>query len=357
MTYRTPVLISDDPIAERAAQLRGWKVLLRDEQLLRFEGLDHAQTVALPPLPFSIDEGSLGAAHARSWDNVLNWLQKHIHRPMLVVAPDEWAAELALWAAASRGWPFGLWIDGAPPLHTPSVAACMLSAEGLFAPKPEALEALRKRWKEPFTELPDTPLVRIAERRQPTVAPRQEGITRVLVVSHHGRMPELDAGDIELDFVTAVRHPDAGEREHHVANLGAPGLTSGPGPLPSWAAAALASDKERVVAPSDHIGGHWRWRVEDYFDGRGDHYDVVWLRGEPYVTAEFALYAKRRWYARVILDPHSWARYETADEREQVGYDMAGWKMMADVVLTGDESPEDIVALIRELGDHEFHAS
>ena len=77
MTYRTPVLISDDPIAERAAQLRGWKVLLRDEQLLRFEGLDHAQTVALPPLPFSIDEGSLGAAHAHSWDNVLNWLQKH----------------------------------------------------------------------------------------------------------------------------------------------------------------------------------------------------------------------------------------------------------------------------------------
>lgn len=354
MTYRTPVLISDDPIAQRAAHLRGWKVALRDEQLLRFEGLDPAQTLALPPLPFNVGDGSLDAALAPGWDNTLNWLQKHIHRPLLVVAPDDWAAELALWAAASRGWPFGLLIDGPPPLHTPSVAACMLSAKGLLMLRPDGFEVLAQRWKEPFVELPDTPLVRVDERRQPTVAPRQEGITRVLVVSHHGTAPDLPADDVTVDLVTAVRRPVPGEREHHVADLGAPGLATGPGPLPSWAAATLAGDRERAVAASDHIGGHWRWRVEDYFDGRGDHFDVVWLRGEPYVTAEFALYAKRRWYARVILEPHTWARYEADDEREQVAYDTAGWHMMADAVLTGEESPEEIAALIRDLGDHTF---
>lgn len=353
MTYRTPVLISDDPIAQHRAHLRGWKVLLRDEQLLRFEGLDHSQTLALPVLPFSIDDGSLDPAHAHGWDNVLNWLQKHIHHPLLVVAPDDWAAELALWAQASRGWQFGLWIDGAPPLHTPTVAACMLSAEGLFVPRPEALELLRTRWKEPFVELPDTPLVRIEPRRPPGIAVRQAPRIRVLVVNHHGTVPPLDAADITVDLVTAVRRPHPGEREHYVANLGAPGMVTGPGPLPAWVAQMLATDRQRVVAPSDHIGGYWRWRVEQYFDSRRDHFDVVWLRGEPYVSAEFALYAKRRWYARVILEPHTWARYD-GDEREQVAYDSAGWEMMADAVLTGGESPEEISALIRVLGDHSF---
>ncbi|MDO5677208.1 MAG: hypothetical protein Q4G35_06840 [Propionibacteriaceae bacterium] len=354
MTYHTPVLISDDPHAQQAAQRRGWKVLLRDEQVMRFEGLDHSQTLALPPLPFSIDDGSLSAAQAPGWDNLLNWLQKHIHRPMLVVAPDDWAGELALWAAASRGWPFALWIDGAPPLHTPSVAACMLSAEGLFVPKPEALEVLRKRWKEPFVELPTTPLVRVVARAQPAVAPDQPDVVRVLVVSHHGAAPELEADDILVDVVTAVRHPEPGEREHYVANLGAPGLANGPGVLPAWAAAGVAAGKERAVASSDHIGGYWRWRLEEYFNQRNDHYDVVWLRGEPYVTAEFALYAKRRWYARVILEPHTWARYEDEGERTQVAYDMAGWKMHADAVLTGEEPPAEVVELIRSLGDHRF---
>lgn len=235
MTYRTPVLISDDPIAQHRAHLRGWKVLLRDEQLLRFEGLDHSQTLALPVLPFSIDDGSLDPAHAHGWDNVLNWLQKHIHHPLLVVAPDDWAAELALWAQASRGWQFGLWIDGAPPLHTPTVAACMLSAEGLFVPRPEALELLRTRWKEPFVELPDTPLVRIEPRRAPGIAVRQAPRIRVLVVNHHGAALPLDAADITVDLVTAVRRPHPGEREHYVANLGAPGMVKAPARCrPGW---------------------------------------------------------------------------------------------------------------------------
>lgn len=352
MTYRTPVLIADDPHAQRAAQLRGWKVLLRDGQLLRFEGLDPAQTLALPQLPFSVTDGSLDPTTAHSWDNLLNWLQKHIHRPMLVVAPDDWAAELALWAAASRGWPFGLWIDGAPPLHTPSVAACMLSAEGLFVPDPTALELLRKRWKEPFQELPTSPLVRVADGAYlPVAAPNA---VRLLVVDHHGERPEVPAEDITVDLVTAVCHPEPGEREHYVADLGAPGLATAPGPLPSWGAATLAEDARRVVAPSDHIGGHWRWRVENYFEARRDHFDVVWLRGEPYVTAEFALYAKRKWYARVMFEPHTWAQYDADDERAQVDYDTAGWRMYADEVLTGEESPEGIVEIIRRLADHSF---
>ena len=231
----------------------------------------------------------------------------------------------------------------------------MLSAEGLFVPRSDAMAALTQRWKEPFVELPATSMVRIEERPQPAPMPREEGVVRVLVVSHHGPAPQIEVPDITVDLATAVRRPEPGEREHFVANLGAPGLADGPGALPAWAVAALAHDKQRRVAPSDHIGGHWRWRVEDYFDGREDHFDVVWLRGEPYVTAEFALYAKRRWYARVILEPHTWARYDAEDEQAQVAYDTAGWNMQADAVLTGEESPDELVALLRTLGDHSFH--
>lgn len=352
MTYRTPVLISDDPIAMAAAQARGWKVLLRDEQLLRFAGLDRSQTLALPPLPFSIDDGSLTPATAGGWDNLLNWLQKHIHQPMLIVAPDEWAAELALWAAASRGWPFGIWIDGAPPLHTPTAAACMLSNDGLFAPRPEALADLSRRWKEPFAELPATPLIHVPDRPQPAPSRRDEGGLRVLVVDHHGEAPALADPGVVADFATAVRRD--GERTHVVADLGAPGLATQPGALPPWAVVTLEGEKGRPVASSDFVGGHWRWRVENHFDARDDHFDVVWLRGEPYVTADLALYAKRRWYARVILDPHTWARFETEGERAQVAYDTAGWEMWSDVVLTGDETSEQIMGLIKELGDHTY---
>ncbi|MFD0864486.1 hypothetical protein ACFQ06_01505, partial [Tessaracoccus lubricantis] len=212
MTYRTPVLISDDPVAGHLAGARGWKVLRRDGQLLRFAGLDHAQTLALPPLPFSVGDGSLDAATVGGWDNLLNWLQKHIHQPMLVVAPDEWAAELALWAKASRGWPFGVWIDGAPPLHTPSAAACMLSNEGLFAPHPEALTDLANRWKEPFGELPATPLIDVVAPQQPTDARREPGVTRVLIVSHHKEPTLPDTAGLAVDLVTAVRRPGAGPR-------------------------------------------------------------------------------------------------------------------------------------------------
>ncbi|MCG6567637.1 hypothetical protein [Tessaracoccus sp. ZS01] len=354
MTHRTPVLISDDPVAAHIAGARGWKVLKRDGQLLRFAGLDPAQTLALPPLPFSVHDGSLDAATVGGWDNLLNWLQKHIHEPMPVVAPDEWAAELALWAAASRGWPFGVWIDGAPPLHTPTAAACMLASEGLFAPKPEALTDLANRWKEPFSELPATPLIDVDEKPTPREELRDLGVTRVLVVSHHDE-PTLPATPgLAVDLVTAVRRPGAGERTHYVPDLGAPGLTNSPGPLPAWAAIALAGDRERPVAASDHIGGYWRWQLEKYFDARADHYDVVYLTGEQYVAADFALYAKRRWYARIIDGTTATQRYSSEAEQEQVGYDSAGWAMQVDAVLGGEESPEEIAALAFSLGEHVF---
>lgn len=354
MTHRTPVLISEDPLAIHTAQGRGWKVLLREGQLLRFAGLDPAQTLALPPLPFNVDEGSLDAATVGGWDNLLNWLQKHIHEPMLVVAPDDWAAELALWAAASRNWPFGVWIDGAPPLHTPSAAACMLSTVGLFAPRPEALHDLSTRWKEPFTELPEDPLIDVVAPAEPVAAQRDPDVTRVLVVAHHIPVSLPEVPGVAVEYVTAVKRPENDDRTHFVPDLGAPGMTTAPGALPAWAAVALASERERPVAPSDHIGGYWRWRLENYFDRRQDHFDVVLLTGEQYVAADFALYAKKRWYARVINTTTATQRYESDAEREQVAYDTAGWELQFDEVLTGDESPEAVMALVKQLGDHSF---
>ncbi|MFD0866004.1 hypothetical protein ACFQ06_09300, partial [Tessaracoccus lubricantis] len=132
----------------------------------------------------------------------------------------------------------------------------------------------------------------------------------------------------------------------------APGTTTGPGALPAWAAVALAGDRDRPVAASDHIGGYWRWRLEDHFDQRADEYDVVWLTGEQYVAADFALYAKRRWYARIIDSTEATQVYPSEAEQAQVAYDTAGWRMQADAVLSGAESPEEIAALALALGDH-----
>ena len=62
MRYHTPVVFSDDPAIAEAATRRGWKVILRDGQLLRFAGLDPKQSVAMPEASLRIERGSLEGA-------------------------------------------------------------------------------------------------------------------------------------------------------------------------------------------------------------------------------------------------------------------------------------------------------
>lgn len=355
MRYHTPVVFSDDPAIAEAASRRGWKVILRDGQLLRFAGLDPKQSVAMPEASLRIERGSLEGASQPLWNNVLNWLNKHIHRPMPIVEPNGYAMDLALWAGASRGWPFGVWLDHQFPIGSPGAIALLTSAAGFFVPKAEDLDAFTSRWPVAIRELPDTPLVPLPERPAPEALTREDGVTRVLLVGYYSgpaatvgvqrvnywfeQLAQLSEGRVSVDLVTATEWPAPPERLHVVPDLGAAALTSGTGALESWAVQTLAGFRERAYSPSAHIAGFWTWQLEKYFDARDDHYDVVVLSGNPFAYFDFARYAKRRWYARTVVDyrdPFALnPRASLSDEARADAVDSErGWNMEADVVTT-----------------------
>lgn len=355
MKFHTPVVFSDDPAITELARSRGWKVILRDGQLLRIAGLDPKQTLAMPEPSLRIERGSLEGSKQPLWANVLNWLAKHVHRPLLVVEPNGYAMDLALWAAASRKWKVGVWLDDQFPISSPGAIALLTAASGFVFAEPEHLDAFTSRWPVAIRELPDTPLVPLPELPAPPSRQRADGVTRVLLVGYYSgpaatvgvqrinywfeQLEELSQGRVSVDLVTATQWPELPERVHVVPDLGAAALTEGTGMLEPWAVQTLAGYRECAYSPSAHVAGYWTWALERYFEARDDHYDVVVLSGNPFAYFDFSHYAKRRWFARTVVDYRDpFALNPRASLSEEARADAIeserGWNMAADVVTT-----------------------
>lgn len=364
MRFHTPVVFSDDPRIQETARERGWKVILRDGQLLRLAGLEAAQTLAIPEPALRIERGSLEGATHPLWSNVLNWLAKHVHRPMPVVEANGYAMELALWAAASRGWSFGVWVDEQFPIGSPGAIALLTAAAGFVFAEPAHRDAFSSRWPVAIRELPATPLVPLPRRADPEPLPRTDDVIRVLLVGYYSgpaatvgvqrvnywfeQLGALSGGRVSVDLVTATDWPELPDRVHVVPDLGTAALTSDTGPLEAWAVQTLAGYRERAYPPSAHVAGYWTWRLEEYFDARDDHYDVVVLSGNPFAYFDFARYAKRRWYARTVVDyrdPFALnPRASLSDEARDDAIDAErGWNMEADAITVVNEVTRRLV--------------
>lgn len=363
MTLYTPVVLTDDPTVAAAARVRCWPVVRQQDGMLRITGVE--QTIPLPEPSMRIESGSLTGPHVAGWKLVLDWLEKHVHRPMLVVEPNGWAQDLALWSASSRGWPLGAWLHGNSPACTDAGAVALLgTATGVFIPDAEQRERFIHSWPAATAELPIAALVDVASPAAPTPSVRREGHTRVLLVVHStdgghatgaGRAASLLAtlktlaGDgLSVDLATTSQPSDATERIHHVPDLGPATLSAGRGPIETWATVAFSHAANKAYAPTRQAGGYWHVALERYFEARDDHFDIVIITGDPVESFAFAAWAQDHWYARTVLD---YGNPSTLADRRGLSSEAAaeaadverGWNMAADLVLVADTASLDMV--------------
>ena len=263
MTLHTPVVITDDDSTAAEARRRHWPVVTRDGDTLRLTGV--GQTAPLPQPRMDIAGGSLHAEHASGWKFVLDWLAKHLHRPMIITEPGAWAHELALWSTASRGWPH--------------------------------------RLADRLDDLPEEPLVDNVPPAQPSPSARQRGTTRVLLVAHDlgsrrtagwfSQLEHASGGDVTVDLATSLTPAGDSRRVHVVPDLGIATLAPHDGPIDAVAQVALTHAVDAPFDPMREPAGFWQLALERHFEARNDHYDVVVLAGPPFAHFGFAAWAQR----------------------------------------------------------------
>ncbi|GAA4895464.1 hypothetical protein GCM10025789_11200 [Tessaracoccus lubricantis] len=363
MTLYSPVVFTDDPAVAAQSLARGWRVVSRhpdNPQVIRLTG--NPVLCGIPQPTMNIATGSLDATSTPVWNYVLNWLGQHVPRPLPVVAPNDWLTELALWAAGSRGWPFGVLLTEQPVL-SPQAIALMTAAEGFFIPDAGVGEAFTRSWPAPVRELEDATLVDVSP---PSPVPNRkalEGVTRVLLVAYYGgpsptvgvqrvnywfeQMEELSGGTVTVDYAVATPWPDAPGHVHRVPDLWTGNLVVNGSPLGPAATTLLEDGLNRPYPYTRQVAGFWTWALERYFTPRDDEYDVVILSGNPYPYFDFAAFARRTWHARVILDyrdpfvgnpRHKWG----AEARKDAEYLEAGWNLDADVVTVVNQGCKDV---------------
>ncbi|MGO1489010.1 MAG: hypothetical protein ACTHWA_10730 [Arachnia sp.] len=353
MTLHTPVVITNEDAVATAARSRGWPVVHIDGDALQMTGV--RQTIPLPEPSMKIESGSLSGPHVAGWKLVLDWLEKHLHRPMLVVQPNGWAQDLALWSASSRSWPVAAWIHGhAPVVAAAGAAALIATAQGVLFLDESVKDRFVASWPTTVSELANTPLINADDPVDPPPSVRIDRLTRVLLVAYYaGENPtvgvqrptywfdmleELSGGDITVHLATAAPWPHPSGRVHHVPDLGPATLAPGRGTIETWATSAFAHAQKAAYAPTRHVGGYWQVALERYFAGRDDHYDVVIVTGNPFEYFGFAAWAQDHWYARTILDyrdPFALnprRSFTDASRAEAIDCEK-GWNLAADVVL------------------------
>ncbi|MEO7587781.1 MAG: hypothetical protein ABIS84_07095 [Arachnia sp.] len=358
MTFHTPVVFTDDDAVAAASRSRGWPVVSHQEGQLRLTGV--RQSIPVPQPVMRIETGSLTEPHASGWKLVLDWLEKHLHRPLLVVEPNGWVQDLALWSAASRGCPVAAWVHGGDPVVAAAGAvALMASGEGVLFLDDNARARFTADWRSTVVDLPDTPLIDVHRPAAPTPSVRKDGVTRVLLVAYFAgdnptvgaqrptywfeELERLSGGDITVDLATAAPWADAHGRVHHVPDLGPATLAPGRGPIATWATVAFTHAAKTAYAPTRHLGGYWHVALERWFAARDDHYDVVVITGEEFEYFGFAAWAQDHWYARTVLDygnPTELVRRRSlsGEAGAQAADVERGWNMAADVVVAPDEA-------------------
>lgn len=352
MTIHTPVVLSDNDTITAIAETRGWTVITRDGTTLRVRGTD--ATTTMPLEQCQIERGALAPDLAPLWSGVLDWLAEHAPHPMMVVAPNDYASDLAQWAAAHRGWPIGVWVDDPTPVRSAATIALVASCEGVLFADEETRAAFTGAWPTLIRDLPDLPRLSIEPPSAAVPATtRDDRVLRVLLVAYYSgpnptvavqrptywfeNIETLSGGTITVDIVTAAPWPDPPARVHIVPDMGPAALAPTKRGTEPWAMAVTALADHQLFRPSREVAGYWNLSLERYFEQRDDHFDVVICTGNPFSHFEFARFAQRHWYARAVLDYRDpFALNPRTDlshgARAAAAHAEDGWNMSADLI-------------------------
>lgn len=357
MTLFTPVLFpNENPLAEEMALARGWRVVHQASRTLRLNGV--TETVEMPASMMNILAGSLRPADHPGWNRVVEWLSRHVTKPLLVMGPNMGLTDLALYANAAHGIPCAAWLTEAPVGLTPSGLALLTSAEGVLFTSPEAETRFRNTWPTPLESLPDSPLLELRTRRDLPARRRAPGVTNVLLVAYYAgpsptvgvqrvnywfdQLAPLSRGRLRVDLAMATAWPGAPAGAHRVRDLGPAEAVLPGGRVEPWGHAAIDQVNEAAKA-YPVSGGLWHLSLEKYFDARDDEYDVVLISGNPFSYFEFARYAKRRWHAATILDYRDPFALTPRVERKKkqaarAKHDEIGWSFAADEITVVNQA-------------------
>lgn len=169
----------------------------------------------------------------------------------------------------------------------------------------------------------------------------------------------VSSGTIDVSLATATKWDVLSENVHLIPDWGPSILVDPDCGAPKWAAPFV--EQERLNARSfSTLSYYWRIALEQYFDSRCDIFDVVIITGNPFSVFDFAMYAKRRWSARVILDyrdpfaNNPRIAYK-AEARDWARYIERGYNLQADAITVvnsdcismiegGDDVPVAVIA-------------
>ncbi len=170
-------------------------------------------------------------------------------------------------------------------------------------------------------------------------------------------LERLSKGRLETHLATAINWSSSEVNVHYVPDHHIASLLDADGTYPNWAHAFVTTET-RYAKSFNTLSYYWRYALERYFDTLDMNFDVVIISGNPFAVFDFAVYAKRRWRARVILDyrdpfannPRIKYRPEA---REHARYVEKGYNLQADLALVVNtscqmmlEAKEDIPSVI-----------
>ena len=388
----TPIILSQhlNP-AEEAARtgirhglLHGGKISVH----IPINGTTKLKQIQLPEALFHLKD--LGSTDHSAWKLVIAWFRHEFSRnPLIIIDHDHPFRELILYANSWCDLQYGLRFQ--TPIPTVSVLNYALlgnSKINLFTTS-DLEDEFRSKYIGPYCLavsesellncLNDHPQSSERSTFQPLLKQMDsDGIpTRLLMVSYFSgpcrsvgvqrlnywfdEITPLSDGRIETHLATAIDWGEDRENLHFVPDHNIASLLGNENEFPSWGRHFIATEQKNAKS-FNTLSHFWRYALEQYFENRDDHFDVVLISGNPFSCFDFAAFAKRRWHARVILDyrdpfANNPRILYNSEQRKMARYTECGYNFQSDMVLTVNnsclsyfEAPLDINPVVVENG-------
>lgn len=324
MTLSKLVLISNSPEARAVEQSDA--SVLRLDQSGKSLVTSNGDTIELPARNFLLRQNT--RTNLTPWLKVLEELEK-LSGPnaCLAVDFDHPLRELMLVARATGKFRYSLFLSGLVERISVPEYALLGNADTVLWYKSSHAASLRKAYVGHYVDISvqdwqakiPVAAARESSDGSPKVAKKTSAQPpkRVLLVSYFSgpcrtvavqrinywteQLGKLSKSEIEVHLATAIDWGAQEENIHFVPDLHIASLLTAAGVFPEWSVSFF----ENEIFDAKHfntLSYYWRYALEAYFEKLDIDFDAVIISGNPFAVFDFAAFAKRQWYAKVLLD-------------------------------------------------------
>jgi len=346
MTQTKLVLISNTPQAAEFAQKAGTDCVLvtSEGKNVYVDGVKWT----MPNTHFLLRQNLNNPL--KKWRALLNQFRMHAGPNGLVLVDfDHGLRELMLVGQKDGNFTYGVFLGDAIERVTVPEYALLSPALCVVAATQDILDGFTKLYVAPFEGrvlstfdvancfdlVSDSRATRPVTPTHPSSAPG--GPKRALLISYFAgpcrtvgvqrgnywaeELAAISQGTWDIHLATSIQWPSQTGKVHHVPDLSLAELLEEPqsryeepleldtqnddalpkGDFVDWADGFIAEEAQDAKN-FNTLSYYWRYGLERYFDTLDLHYDAVIISGNPYSVFDFASFAKRKWYSKVILD-------------------------------------------------------